>query len=41
MSNQSKYIGVKNDYHPGKMFGLAPIHKTHLNMPYIKWNHFY
>ncbi|MBB6240498.1 hypothetical protein HDC90_005175 [Pedobacter sp. AK013] len=36
MSNQRKYIVVKNDYHPGKMFGSAPAHKIHLNMPYIK-----
>jgi|GEM_PF-3516309 len=36
MSNQCKYIVVKNGYHPGKMFGLAPTHKIYLNLPYIK-----
>lgn len=41
MSNQRKYFVVKHDYHPGKMFGSAATHKTYLNMPYIKWNHFW
>ena len=33
MSNQRKYFVVKNNYHPGKMFGLAATHKTYLKMP--------
>lgn len=40
MSNQRKYIVVKNDYRPGNVFGSAPTHKIHLNMPYIKMDSF-
>ncbi|WP_165501276.1 hypothetical protein [Pedobacter psychrodurus] len=40
MSNQFKYIVLKNDYHSGKVFGLALTHNFYLNIQHIQIDSF-